>query len=110
MDKIKPADNSANQQNANKGNRGVNKQNAQVHGNRGKQINTAKKEELNACKPPKEIRKYIHEKQKKYHQHIKEIIPLLQSEKDKLSNPIKKDSLLSKTQSLVDKCKAIQNK
>jgi len=106
MGKIKPTDNSANQQNANKGNKGVNKQNAQVHGNRGKQINTVKKEVLNACKPSKEIRKYIYEKQKEYHKHIKEIIPLLQSEKDKLSKPIKKNSILSKTQSLVDKCKA----
>ena len=36
---IKTSDNRANQQNSNKGNTGVNRQNAQVHGNRGKQNN-----------------------------------------------------------------------
>jgi len=36
--KIKPADNSANMKNANKGTPGVNKQNAQVNGNRSKQL------------------------------------------------------------------------
>jgi len=35
----KPSDNRANQQNSNKGNAGGNRQNAQVHGNRGKQMN-----------------------------------------------------------------------
>lgn len=39
MTKIKPADNRANQQNPNKGTPGGNRQNAQVHGNRGKQMN-----------------------------------------------------------------------
>ena len=37
--KIKPCDNTSNQQNANKGMDGVNKQYSQVHGNRGKQLN-----------------------------------------------------------------------
>ena len=37
--KITPKNNSSNQQNANKGTNGVNKQYAQVHGNRGKQLN-----------------------------------------------------------------------
>jgi len=37
--KIKPEDNSANQQNPNKGMDGVNKQYAQNQGNRGKQMN-----------------------------------------------------------------------
>lgn len=37
--KIKPCDNASNQQNANKGMDGVNKQYSQVHGNRGKQLN-----------------------------------------------------------------------
>lgn len=37
--KISPQDNSANQQNANKGTPGVNKQFAQAQGNRGKQMN-----------------------------------------------------------------------
>ncbi len=37
--KISPADNEANQKNANKGNEGVNQQYAKVHGNRGKQLN-----------------------------------------------------------------------
>ncbi len=35
---IKPQDNQANLKNANKGHGGVNKQYAQVHGNRGKQL------------------------------------------------------------------------
>ncbi len=37
--KITPKNNSANEQNANKGTNGVNKQYSQVHGNRGKQLN-----------------------------------------------------------------------
>lgn len=37
--KIKPSDNRTNQQNQNKGHAGVNRQNAQGHGNRGKQMN-----------------------------------------------------------------------
>ncbi|WP_194437845.1 hypothetical protein [Vibrio fluminensis] len=37
--KITPANNAANQPNANKGTPGTNKQYSQVHGNRGKQIN-----------------------------------------------------------------------
>ena len=37
--KISPANNQANVGNANKGNPGVNKQNAQAQGNRGKQMN-----------------------------------------------------------------------
>ena len=37
--KISPQDNAANQQNANKGTPGVNKQFAQAQGNRGKQMN-----------------------------------------------------------------------
>jgi len=37
--KITPANNSANQSNANKGTPGTNKQYSQVHGNRGKQLN-----------------------------------------------------------------------
>lgn len=37
--KIKPSDNHANQLNANKGTAGVNRQNAQANGNRGKQLN-----------------------------------------------------------------------
>ena len=41
--KIKPADNTANQQNANKGSKGVNRQYSQVHGNRGKQNNPNRK-------------------------------------------------------------------
>jgi len=41
--KISPADNRANQQNANKGNNGVNRQNAQAQGNRGKQMNPNQK-------------------------------------------------------------------
>ncbi len=42
MSKIKPADNSANMKNSNKGNAGTNKQYDQVHGNRGKQIQQKK--------------------------------------------------------------------
>ncbi|MEM0516376.1 hypothetical protein WCN91_13300 [Pseudoalteromonas sp. YIC-827] len=38
--KIKPADNSANQQNANKGTKGTNRQYDQAQGNRGKQLNS----------------------------------------------------------------------
>ncbi|MEY4126203.1 MAG: hypothetical protein RL737_392 [Bacteroidota bacterium] len=38
--KITPQQNQANQANANKGTNGVNKQNSQVHGNRGKQLNS----------------------------------------------------------------------
>lgn len=37
---IKPADNGANQQNANKGTSGTNKQYSQNQGNRGKQMNS----------------------------------------------------------------------
>ena len=37
--KIKPCDNASNQQNANKGTDGVNRQYSQVHGNSGKQLN-----------------------------------------------------------------------
>lgn len=37
--KITPQQNQANQQNANKGTKGTNKQYAKVHGNRGKQLN-----------------------------------------------------------------------
>jgi|GEM_PF-1491672 len=37
--KINPKDNQANQQNANKGKSGVNRQYAQKHGNRGAQLN-----------------------------------------------------------------------
>jgi hypothetical protein len=43
--KIKPANNSANIKNANKGTPGVNKQNAQVNGNRGKQLNPNQKKD-----------------------------------------------------------------
>ena len=43
--KIKPADNTANMKNANKGKPGVNKQNAQVNGNRGKQLNPNQKKD-----------------------------------------------------------------
>ncbi len=39
MGKIKPQDNSANQQNANKGSNGTNRQYDQNQGNRGKQLN-----------------------------------------------------------------------
>lgn len=42
--KIKPEDNAANQKNQNKGTPGVNRQNAQVHGNRSKQIQNQKTE------------------------------------------------------------------
>jgi len=38
--KIKPEDNRANQQNANKGTSGTNKQYDQAQGNKGKQLNT----------------------------------------------------------------------
>ena len=41
--KITPANNQANQQNANKGTSGNNKQNAQVNGNKGKQQNPSNK-------------------------------------------------------------------
>jgi len=41
--KVTPKNNSANQQNANKGTSGQNKQNSQVHGNRGKQLNPNQK-------------------------------------------------------------------
>ncbi len=41
--KIRPADNAANQKNANKGTPGVNKQYSQVHGNKGKQLNPNQK-------------------------------------------------------------------
>jgi|GEM_PF-1671645 len=37
--KISPKDNKSNQANPNKGTPGTNKQNSQVHGNRGKQLN-----------------------------------------------------------------------
>jgi hypothetical protein len=40
--KISVQQNSSNQQNSNKGTSGVNKQNAQVHGNRGAQLNPNK--------------------------------------------------------------------
>ena len=43
--KIKPADNTANIKNTNKGSPGVNKQNAQVNGNRGKQLNPNQKKD-----------------------------------------------------------------
>lgn len=43
--KIKPADNTANMQNANKGTPGVNKQNAQVNGNRSKQLTHSQKKD-----------------------------------------------------------------
>lgn len=42
--KIKPADNAANMQNANKGTSGTNKQYDQSQGNRGKQLNPNQKE------------------------------------------------------------------
>ncbi len=42
-EKIKPADNQANQKNPNKGFPGTNKQHDQVHGNRGKQKNPNQK-------------------------------------------------------------------
>jgi len=38
--KISPQDNSANQQNANKGTAGTNKQNSQTEGNRSRQLNS----------------------------------------------------------------------
>lgn len=41
--KISPANNQANMKNANKGTPGVNKQYAQVQGNRGKQMNPNQK-------------------------------------------------------------------
>lgn len=41
--KVTPKSNSANQQNANKGTSGQNKQNSQVHENRGKQLNPNQK-------------------------------------------------------------------
>ncbi len=41
--KITPANNKANQGNANKGTSGQNKQHSQVHGNRGKQLNPNRK-------------------------------------------------------------------
>ncbi|WP_339848294.1 hypothetical protein [uncultured Dokdonia sp.] len=40
---ILPKNNSANQNNANKGTNGQNKQHSQVHGNRGKQLNPNQK-------------------------------------------------------------------
>ncbi|WP_174236833.1 hypothetical protein [Stutzerimonas nosocomialis] len=40
---IDPADNSANQQNANKGSSGTNRQYDQAQGNRGKQLNPERK-------------------------------------------------------------------
>lgn len=43
-DNIKPADNSANQQNPNKGTDGTNKQYDQNQGNRGKQLNPNNKD------------------------------------------------------------------
>ena len=44
---IKSADNAANQKNANRGSIGVNKQYAQIHGNRGKQLNPNQKSSIN---------------------------------------------------------------
>jgi hypothetical protein len=41
--KVKPADNAANQRNANKGTNGTNKQYSKVQGNRGKQLNPNQK-------------------------------------------------------------------
>lgn len=41
--KISPANNSANQQNANRGTSGTNRQYDQVHGNRGGQMNPNRK-------------------------------------------------------------------
>jgi len=41
--KIKPQDNHANQLNPNRGTKGVNRQYAKVHGNRGKQLNPNQK-------------------------------------------------------------------
>lgn len=41
--KVTPANNSANMQNANKGTKGTNVQNAKVHGNRGAQLNPNRK-------------------------------------------------------------------
>ena len=41
--KVTPKSNSSNQQNANKGTSGQNKQHSQVHGNRGKQLNPNQK-------------------------------------------------------------------
>lgn len=43
--KITPANNNANMKNANKGTSGTNKQYAQVHGNRGKQLNPNQKKD-----------------------------------------------------------------
>ncbi|MCH5313186.1 MAG: hypothetical protein J1E28_02130 [Helicobacter sp.] len=44
QDKIRPKDNRANMQNANKGNKGVNPQYAKSQGNRGKQLNPNQKD------------------------------------------------------------------
>jgi len=52
MGKIRPSDNKANQANANKGTKGVNRQHAQVHGNRGKQLNPNQ-----ASEPPRDCRR-----------------------------------------------------
>jgi len=41
--KISPQDNHANQINSNRGTKGVNKQNAKVNGNKGKQLNPNRK-------------------------------------------------------------------
>jgi len=40
--KMKPQDNTTNQQNANKGTKGTNRQHSQVHGNRSKQLEQTK--------------------------------------------------------------------
>ncbi len=74
--------------------------------NRDNQLNPNNKE-FKGCKPPKEVRKYVHEQQKKYQKSIKEIIPIIQSEKAKAGEAIETGSIESKTQSAIDKCDSL---
>lgn len=72
--------------------------------NRGNQLNPNHKE-FKACKPPKDVRKFVHEMQEKHHKSIEKIIPIIQREKAQSGEIIEKGSILSKTQSAIDKCK-----
>lgn len=60
--------------------------------NRDNQLNPNNKE-FKACKPPKDVRKYVHEQQMKYHKSIKEIIPIIQSKKAKAGKTIESGSI-----------------
>lgn len=82
----------------------INRHNKPELDNRSNQLNSNNKE-FKACKPPKEVRKFVHEMQEEYHKPIEKIIPIIQREKAQSGKIIEKGSILSKTQSAIDKCK-----